>query len=470
MRNLVVIVADTLRTLESIDSLVLGRDAPFLDNLIRASTTFDRAVSSSPWTIPSHWSLLCGANPWEVGGGYPTRPAAHRRASVARFCGESRGTSFALSQNGMIGGESGPMFDYDFSIGNHAFGVNRIGAEISSVMDLALGVSARKLQEMSAADHSARVARDPPELFRATLSKAAQTVALVTHGIRMSHLGLHRLCALLEEERSSRPTHIFLNLMDVHEPYIRAPALRGTMLEGGCVPTTNLAIHSDSLRNSGVCPKAFHDAYRHAIGNLDKSLRNVFGVLEKGRILDDALVCLVSDHGQSLGENGFFGHSWSLYDEVVRIPAYLWSSGQQHCDKGTSRIRDWVDHRHLHSVLLDQAAEPAKRVELSIREALDRHGPAISYFRGRRLSGFNPARRLPSYERIRLWQNDSNLELYRGGSNSSIQQLTPNSRNSPALESAANRVLQETRLAADELEVAGECSEFPSKLASWGYA
>jgi hypothetical protein len=42
--------------------------------------------------------------------------------------------------------------------------------------------------------------------------------------------------------------------------------------------------------------------------------------LERRGLADDSVVVLTSDHGDSLGEEGRFGHAYTLYPEVVRVP------------------------------------------------------------------------------------------------------------------------------------------------------
>lgn len=471
MPNLVVIVADTLRRLESVHQLDIERDAPFLSRLVKVSLSFDRAVASAPWTLPSHWSLLCGTDPWRAGTDGQFKSSERRSASLAKQWQQTGGVSFGVSHNPMIPARSGLLLDYDHRFSSSPFGVQRIGTELSSAMDLAMGVTVRKLAKPTSSQQTRRrsIGRGVSDVCLATLSKAARGLSDVLYHMSTSRVSFRQISTIMKRQVHSKPVHLFINLMDTHEPYTHAPSFRGTILESGGVPTTNLAIHSSCLNALGVDSVPFHAAYRHAISNLDRSLRALFELLAKAGILDDALVCLVSDHGQALGENGFFGHGWSLFDEVVRVPAYLWYSRPLRVKKGTSRILDWVDHRHLHEVLLDQVSEPEKPLQSSVQEAQDRYGPAISYFRGRRLSGFNPADRLPAYERIRVWQGDSQLEVYRGFDDPRGHLVSALGSHAAELESVADRVFHESKVLSDRDAGLAEDLKTSARLASWGY-
>ena len=54
---------DTLRA-DHLGCYGYSRDtSPFLDSLAASGTLFEQAVSSAPWTLPSHASLLSGVYP-----------------------------------------------------------------------------------------------------------------------------------------------------------------------------------------------------------------------------------------------------------------------------------------------------------------------------------------------------------------------------------------------------------------------
>lgn len=42
--------------------------------------------------------------------------------------------------------------------------------------------------------------------------------------------------------------------------------------------------------------------------------------LHDARLWDDSIVILTADHGDSLGEGGRWGHAYTIYPEVIRIP------------------------------------------------------------------------------------------------------------------------------------------------------
>ncbi|EQD30392.1 hypothetical protein B1B_18424, partial [mine drainage metagenome] len=89
------------------------------------------------------------------------------------------------------------------------------------------------------------------------------------------------------------------------------------------LPALGLCQHVPNLVR-GNARASIERAYRAALGRLDSSLTALFGARSRHGYLEDTADLLVSDHGQSLGEHGFYGHGYYLFDELVRIPGCLW--------------------------------------------------------------------------------------------------------------------------------------------------
>ena len=68
-----------------------------------------------------------------------------------------------------------------------------------------------------------------------------------------------------------------------------------------------------------------YDAYLKAGEASDKSIALLFDKLEKNQLLEDTLVVIVSDHGESFGEHGTFIHNSSMYEEEITVPLIFWS-------------------------------------------------------------------------------------------------------------------------------------------------
>ncbi|MEZ6184397.1 MAG: sulfatase-like hydrolase/transferase [Planctomycetota bacterium] len=66
-------------------------------------------------------------------------------------------------------------------------------------------------------------------------------------------------------------------------------------------------------------------AYEAAVRESDRLLASFMRRLDEAGVLEDTLVVLVGDHGESFGEHGAFVHNTSLYDEEVTVPLIFWT-------------------------------------------------------------------------------------------------------------------------------------------------
>ena len=93
------------------------------------------------------------------------------------------------------------------------------------------------------------------------------------------------------KEESGRPFFAFIHLYDAHQPYA-------------------------------------HGSYDAEISYIDEALGRFQQSLAAQKILDNALIVLTSDHGESLGEHGEETHSYFIYESTLRVPLIIhWPAG-----------------------------------------------------------------------------------------------------------------------------------------------
>jgi hypothetical protein len=90
------------------------------------------------------------------------------------------------------------------------------------------------------------------------------------------------------------------------------------------VHTRALNLHISKLLNRAVPPDAayagFHAPAAAEIRRMDRCFGAFIDTLRRQRLYEDSIVILTSDHGDSFGEEGRWGHAYTLYPEVVRVP------------------------------------------------------------------------------------------------------------------------------------------------------
>ena len=64
----------------------------------------------------------------------------------------------------------------------------------------------------------------------------------------------------------------------------------------------------------------FFDKVAAGVHEVDTCLGRFIGFLKRADLYDDSVIIVTSDHGDSLGEEGRWGHAFFLYPEVMRVP------------------------------------------------------------------------------------------------------------------------------------------------------
>jgi len=67
-------------------------------------------------------------------------------------------------------------------------------------------------------------------------------------------------------------------------------------------------------------PSEFNAAYASRIQRMDTCLGKLIDALKTTGMYDNSILILTSDHGDSLGERGRWGHAYTIFPEIVRIP------------------------------------------------------------------------------------------------------------------------------------------------------
>ena len=90
------------------------------------------------------------------------------------------------------------------------------------------------------------------------------------------------------------------------------------------VHTRAMNLHVSKLTQREGAPDAafgeFHPAAAAAVQRLDGCFGRFVAFLKEQRLYEDSIVILTSDHGDSLGESKRWGHAYTIFPEIVRIP------------------------------------------------------------------------------------------------------------------------------------------------------
>ena len=88
-------------------------------------------------------------------------------------------------------------------------------------------------------------------------------------------------------------------------------------------------LHISVITRQGGTPisnenyKSFYAPYASRLRRIDGCFGKFIDTLKSRGIYDNSIVILTADHGDSLGEQGRWGHAYTIYPEIVRIPLII---------------------------------------------------------------------------------------------------------------------------------------------------
>ena len=318
--HVVLISLDTLRA-DRLSCYGHEREtSPRLDALAREGVLCEEAVSTSSWTLPSHWSMLTGL-PVSVHGVcdeqlWNLRPGEEELKLPSR----GRFVSELLQEAGYATGGFyswiyleekfglGPGFDIYERHGLFGWDHPKIKPRADA---------ARELDDRAAQEAIGRALQEEyPELFDIGRPTAPEVV----------DRGLEWLRAEVADG-DEQPIFLFLHLFDVHDPYtppspydeLYDPGYEGP-IDGRDITGAGSLVHKDMPARDLEHLLALYDG---GISWIDSEVGRVLDALEELGLTEDTLVVITSDHGEEFFEHERKTHRKQLYRESVHVPLLL---------------------------------------------------------------------------------------------------------------------------------------------------
>ncbi len=362
--DVIFIVLDTLRA----DRLGCYGNAraitPNMDVLAGEGALFAQAVSPAQWTIPSHASLFTGLYPTGHGVTQYQQRLSPDIPTLAEVVHAQGYETVGVSNNGLIGVFPNGLtrgFETFYNYGGAT--PERLRGSYPSAIEPILDRWMRLVARISYPIQS-YLSQSDLALRLLLTSWATPVWSRVAHTKGQNERSVADLCRFLrrrDRKEPARPLFLFLNLMETHLPlwpprkYIErvSPGL----IENRRAQEIMRAWRRDAYRwEAPLDPPLTEDErrvidalYNAEVAYQDQFLGDLFSLLRERARSEETLTILVSDHGQGLGEHGFFGHSFVAYQELVHVPLVIhWP------DTVTpSRIQAPVSTRRVFHTVLD---------------------------------------------------------------------------------------------------------------------
>jgi arylsulfatase A-like enzyme len=305
---------------------------PNFDALAKESVLFHQAIAPSPWTLPSHASMFTGLYPRSHGADFSYFQLDSHFFTLAEFLQAAGYYTIGLSSNPAVG-----------RISRLNQGFDRF-----------------------------------EEVWR-TRSWDALVLIKILNKIRSRFTDkgareINRLVArwLDKDNASEQPFFLFINYLEAHEPYRPPSPYRDRFLSrqrsgdppDEVDPTTekysNYVLGKTDLTKLEI--DDMRSMYDAELAYQDMRLGELMETLKHHGILKEALLIVVADHGENLGEHRLVSHAFCVYDTLIKVPFLLRYPPQLPAGK---QVAEMVDVTSLFPTILEFLGVPEEEVPVA---------------------------------------------------------------------------------------------------------
>jgi arylsulfatase A-like enzyme len=299
---------------------------PCLEQIAQEAAVYRYCFSTAPWTVPSHVSLFTGLYPHEHLCNSPFSGLPEDILSLPEILGNLGYHTLGISSNHLVsrtldfhrGFSEFYEMDSFFQGRNYLQVKNqyrRAKRKLRGDWDKIKFV----LKYLLSQDLSYPFKKVVDRFYRKYLADTLKSSAFMT---RRSFNLAQRL--IDRYKKSGSPFFLFMNLMETHRAYNAPypfnkkfqkvnPDL-GKKLRNS---SQTYKVHLKSKAERGEFQSLLYD---QEIAFTDHLVGEFYNFLRKQHFLDRLVLIITSDHGESMGEHGVFGHDFSVYNELLHIP------------------------------------------------------------------------------------------------------------------------------------------------------
>jgi len=359
--NILLIILDTTRR-DHLSAYGYDRPtSPHFDAFAASAATYTRAIAPAQWTIPAHASMFSGLYPGAHGVTQSNSALSAEHPTLAEILRADGYRTAAFCNNPLVGVLYNGLQRGFSEFYNYA---SAIPQRPPGAQSPARQAFIQRVQPT--ARRIANVFAQNDTLFRLALtprltpiwSKAINFKGNTADSIRdlIGWLDVRR--------RDPEPYFAFLNLMGAHLPYHPpTDALELVASELKADKRAYAFIRQFNADGAGWASPpnepytawqsaALHAFYDAEILHQDRALGRLLDHLRQIGALDDTLVIIAADHGESHGDHDLFGHGFNVHQELVHVPLAIHDPDGQR--RGT-RIDANVSTRRIFHTILGRA-------------------------------------------------------------------------------------------------------------------
>ena len=277
--------------------------------------------ATSPWTIPSHLSLFSGLYPSEMGIEEPSNQIPEVFHSLPEVLKQLGYHTVGISCNGLVGHLRGFEVFYEMDTPFYSEGYHRDKINTKFIKQVTNKELKRLWLFLEYILKNKRFLFPLQNVTERLYKKYCVDLYFKTSGATQRSFQIAKY--LIKKYHGNKPLFLFLNLMETHWKY-NPPVSFKNIINISSRERKKLFQYDHQDFFIQTFPSYLMEKisllYEQGLYFLDHNLFDFFHFLEAQGVKDQTFLIVTSDHGESLGEHGLWGHMFGLYNEILQIP------------------------------------------------------------------------------------------------------------------------------------------------------
>ncbi len=377
--NIIFIVMDTVGAKHMSLYGYQRKTTPNLERIAEECTVYTRCFAPASWTIPSHASMFTGLYPSQHGayeGRFFLNDNVQHLVSVLKMMGYR---TLGISANGLVSPASGLCRDFDYFKDFGALHLelfvkgfrrepSRHQDELSALLTKGASVKEKLLIFLQ---YIFETGQCKVALERAQESIKGRILNLIRPEIPVSRsapftektLKIYQEIIQQQSSDPSQPFFLFINFLEAHEPY--SPPLKwrkfSRWYDKQLWSMADFYHKAESVALE-VLMRKYRNLHDDEILYLDHIIYQLWSILNQSGLAAETMLIITSDHGEQIGERGMYGHSVTLYNDLIWVPLII-----HYPKKGKKGIDDrLVSLNDLYTTTLELVNCPLPGPETSV--------------------------------------------------------------------------------------------------------
>jgi arylsulfatase A-like enzyme len=296
---------------------------PGLERLAQEAMLYKYCFAPAPWTIPSHASLFSGLYASEHGCGVTNRDLPEAVHNLPDILSKMGYRTISLTSNLLV---SQHGFEQVYGM-NQLFNSHKFG-EARKAFDAFKKQSQSELARLQFLityclknkNYFFPFSNLLDRYYRKKFGKIKERSYYSTERT------FFHAKQLLKKYGNDKPLFLFINLMETHwkyyppKKYIKSLDIQKHELK------KLLELDYFDMYIQNIPEKLSHKLaglYEQELHYVSDKILDFFQFLETAGLKDRSLFIATSDHGESLGEHGLWGHTFGVFNEVIHIPLII---------------------------------------------------------------------------------------------------------------------------------------------------